>query len=169
MTRDLSYAPAPPHPSRCARWPRPIVCAPPTTPVNVSPTPLSLADLGAGAAARSRSARRRNSNSSCSLIAIGVGLEPRLVAGLLRGVRIGARGLLRRLGRALARRAASATGQEALLEYLTGPTGLVWVNGDPAVAAKVATVYVNEALSAGSMDSSSTVVPAAMQRVALEP
>lgn len=35
------------------------------------------------------------------------------------------------------------------------------------VAAKIATVYVNEALSAGSMDSSSTVVPAAMKRVAL--
>ena len=34
-------------------------------------------------------------------------------------------------------------------------------------AAKVATVYVNEALSAGSMDASSTVVPAAMKRVAL--
>lgn len=34
-------------------------------------------------------------------------------------------------------------------------------------AAKVATVYVNEALSAGSLDASSTVVPAAMQRVAL--
>lgn len=33
--------------------------------------------------------------------------------------------------------------------------------------AQVATVYVNEALSAGSLDSSSTVVPAAMQRVAL--
>ncbi len=34
-------------------------------------------------------------------------------------------------------------------------------------ADKVATVYVNEALSAGSLDSSSTVVPAAMDRVAL--
>jgi phosphoglycerate kinase len=32
---------------------------------------------------------------------------------------------------------------------------------------KVARVYVNEALSAGSLDSSSTVVPAAMERVAL--
>jgi large subunit ribosomal protein L10 len=37
----------------------------------------------------------------------------------------------------LARRAANATGQEALLDFLTGPTGLVWVSGDPAVAAKV--------------------------------
>lgn len=37
----------------------------------------------------------------------------------------------------LARRAANATGQDALLEFLIGPTGLVWVNGDPAVAAKV--------------------------------
>ncbi|REK11574.1 MAG: phosphoglycerate kinase [Planctomycetota bacterium] len=35
------------------------------------------------------------------------------------------------------------------------------------VAAKIATTYVNEALSAGSLDTSSTVVPAAMQRVAL--
>jgi phosphoglycerate kinase len=34
-------------------------------------------------------------------------------------------------------------------------------------AAKIATVYVNEALSAGSLDSSTTVVPAAMDRVAL--
>ena len=34
-------------------------------------------------------------------------------------------------------------------------------------AEKVATVYVNEALSAGSLDSSSTVVPAGMDRVAL--
>jgi phosphoglycerate kinase len=34
-------------------------------------------------------------------------------------------------------------------------------------ADKVASVYVNEALSAGSLDSSSTVIPAAMDRVAL--
>jgi phosphoglycerate kinase len=34
-------------------------------------------------------------------------------------------------------------------------------------AAKIATVYVNEALSAGSLDSSTTVVPAAMDRVAI--
>ncbi len=34
-------------------------------------------------------------------------------------------------------------------------------------AEKVATAYVNEALSAGSLDASSTVVPAAMRRVAL--
>jgi phosphoglycerate kinase len=34
-------------------------------------------------------------------------------------------------------------------------------------ASKVATVYVNEALSAGSLDSSTTIVPAAMDRVAL--
>ncbi|MEM9658591.1 MAG: phosphoglycerate kinase, partial [Planctomycetota bacterium] len=34
-------------------------------------------------------------------------------------------------------------------------------------AEKIATVYVNEALSAGSLDASSTVVPAAMDRVAL--
>lgn len=36
----------------------------------------------------------------------------------------------------LARRAAADTGREALLPYLDGPTGLVWVGGDPAVAAK---------------------------------
>ncbi|MBL9164187.1 MAG: phosphoglycerate kinase [Planctomycetaceae bacterium] len=35
------------------------------------------------------------------------------------------------------------------------------------LAAKVARVYVNEALSAGSLDASSTIVPAAMDRVAL--
>lgn len=35
------------------------------------------------------------------------------------------------------------------------------------LAEKVASVYVNEALSAGSLDASSVVVPAAMQRVAL--
>jgi len=35
------------------------------------------------------------------------------------------------------------------------------------VAAKIATVYVHEALSAGSLDSSSTVIPAAMDRVSL--
>src|SRR5262249_1289706 len=34
-------------------------------------------------------------------------------------------------------------------------------------ASKVATIYVNEALSAGSLDSSTTIVPAAMGRVAL--
>jgi 3-phosphoglycerate kinase len=34
-------------------------------------------------------------------------------------------------------------------------------------AEQIATVYVNEALSAGSLDSSSTVIPAAMDRVAL--
>lgn len=37
----------------------------------------------------------------------------------------------------LARRAANATGQEALLGFLSGPTGLVWVDGDAAGAAKV--------------------------------
>ncbi|MBX3413879.1 MAG: phosphoglycerate kinase [Pirellulales bacterium] len=35
------------------------------------------------------------------------------------------------------------------------------------VAAKIARVYVNEALSAGSLDTSTTIVPAAMDRVAL--
>ncbi len=36
----------------------------------------------------------------------------------------------------LSRRAADQTGRSALLPYLEGPTGLVWVNGDPAQAAK---------------------------------
>jgi phosphoglycerate kinase len=36
-----------------------------------------------------------------------------------------------------------------------------------SLAEKVASVYVNEALSAGSLDASSTIVPLAMQRVAL--
>lgn len=37
----------------------------------------------------------------------------------------------------LSRRAADQTGHSALLPYLTGPSGLVWVDGDPAAAAKV--------------------------------
>lgn len=37
----------------------------------------------------------------------------------------------------LARRAAQAAGREALVEHMVGPTGLAWVGGDPAVAAKV--------------------------------
>lgn len=44
----------------------------------------------------------------------------------------------------LARRAASDTGREALLPYLDGPTGLVWVGGDPAVAAKVLDAFASE-------------------------
>ena len=36
----------------------------------------------------------------------------------------------------LSRRAADQAGRSALLPYLQGPTGLVWVNGDPAQAAK---------------------------------
>ena len=44
----------------------------------------------------------------------------------------------------LARRAASETGREALLPYLDGPTGLVWVGGDPAVAAKALDQFASE-------------------------
>jgi large subunit ribosomal protein L10 len=44
----------------------------------------------------------------------------------------------------LARRAASATGRDALLPYLDGPTGLVWVGGDAAVAAKVLDTFASE-------------------------
>src|SRR4029079_13267569 len=36
-----------------------------------------------------------------------------------------------------------------------------------AIESKIASVYINEALSAGSLDASSTVVPLAMKRVAL--
>lgn len=44
----------------------------------------------------------------------------------------------------LARRAAAETGREALLPYLDGPTGLVWVGGDPAVAAKALDRFASE-------------------------
>ncbi|MCC6829836.1 MAG: 50S ribosomal protein L10 [Thermoleophilia bacterium] len=44
----------------------------------------------------------------------------------------------------LARRAANSTGREALLPYLTGPSGLVWVNGDPAVAAKALSQFASK-------------------------
>lgn len=37
----------------------------------------------------------------------------------------------------LARRAAEGTSRPGILPYLTGPTSLVWVAGDPAPAAKV--------------------------------
>lgn len=37
----------------------------------------------------------------------------------------------------LARRAASENGADELVQHLTGPTGLAWVAGDPALAAKV--------------------------------
>jgi large subunit ribosomal protein L10 len=44
----------------------------------------------------------------------------------------------------LARRAASATGRDALLAYLDGPTAIAWVGGDPAVAAKALNGYATE-------------------------
>ncbi len=44
----------------------------------------------------------------------------------------------------LARRAANETGREGLLPYLDGPTGLLWVNGDPAVAAKALDGFASE-------------------------
>lgn len=44
----------------------------------------------------------------------------------------------------LARRAAAQTGREALLPYLDGPTGIVWVAGDPAVAAKALNQFAGE-------------------------
>jgi large subunit ribosomal protein L10 len=44
----------------------------------------------------------------------------------------------------LARRAASDTGRDALLQYLEGPTGLAWVGGDPSVAAKALNQFAGE-------------------------
>jgi len=44
----------------------------------------------------------------------------------------------------LARRAADETGREGLLPYLDGPTGLVWVGGDPAVVAKALDAFAAE-------------------------
>lgn len=44
----------------------------------------------------------------------------------------------------LARRAAAETGREPLLQYLDGPTGLAWVGGDPAVAAKALSGFAAE-------------------------
>jgi large subunit ribosomal protein L10 len=44
----------------------------------------------------------------------------------------------------LARRAASETGREALLAHLEGPTGLAWVSGDPAAAAKALNGFASE-------------------------
>ena len=44
----------------------------------------------------------------------------------------------------LARRAASDSGHDALLPYLDGPTGLAWVGGDPAVAAKALNQFAGE-------------------------
>jgi len=44
----------------------------------------------------------------------------------------------------LARRAASDAGQEELVPLLTGPTALVWVDGDPALAAKALTGFAED-------------------------
>ena len=44
----------------------------------------------------------------------------------------------------LARRAASQAGREALLPYMDGPTGLTWVAGDPAAAAKALNGFAAE-------------------------
>jgi large subunit ribosomal protein L10 len=44
----------------------------------------------------------------------------------------------------LARRAADDSGRPGLLQYLEGPSGLVWVNGDPARAAKVLADFARE-------------------------
>jgi large subunit ribosomal protein L10 len=44
----------------------------------------------------------------------------------------------------LARRAASEGGRDALLPYLEGPTGLAWVGGDAAVAAKALAGFASE-------------------------
>ena len=44
----------------------------------------------------------------------------------------------------LARRAAEASEREEMLEHLTGPTGIVWITGDPARAAKTLTEFGKE-------------------------
>jgi len=44
----------------------------------------------------------------------------------------------------LSKRAADQVGRDALVPYLTGPTGLVWMNGDPAAAAKVLSEFAKE-------------------------
>jgi large subunit ribosomal protein L10 len=44
----------------------------------------------------------------------------------------------------LSRRAANESGREGLLPYLEGPTGLVWINGDPARAAKALNDFAKE-------------------------
>lgn len=44
----------------------------------------------------------------------------------------------------LTRRAVDESGHTALLPYLTGPTGLVWVAGDPAAAAKVLSDFAKQ-------------------------
>lgn len=44
----------------------------------------------------------------------------------------------------LSRRAANEAGREGLLPYLEGPTGLVWITGDPARAAKALNDFAKE-------------------------
>jgi large subunit ribosomal protein L10 len=44
----------------------------------------------------------------------------------------------------MARRAAAETGREGLIEHLVGPTGLAWVAGDPAQAAKVLDTFASQ-------------------------
>lgn len=44
----------------------------------------------------------------------------------------------------LARRAANDAGRDGLLEHLTGPSALVWVDGDPAAAAKTLAAFAKE-------------------------
>lgn len=44
----------------------------------------------------------------------------------------------------LSRRAANVSGREGLLPYLEGPTGLVWIKGDPARAAKALNDFAKE-------------------------
>jgi large subunit ribosomal protein L10 len=44
----------------------------------------------------------------------------------------------------LARRAAEASEREEMLQHLAGPTGIVWITGDPARAAKALTEFGKE-------------------------
>lgn len=72
----------------------------------------------------------------------------------------------------LARRAAETTGRDALRPYLDGPSGLVWVDGDPAVAAKALQQFSkkNEALQLkGGILDGADLSPEGLQRLASLP
>jgi large subunit ribosomal protein L10 len=73
----------------------------------------------------------------------------------------------------LARRAATEAGRDALLPLLDGPSGLVWVEGDPARAAKALADFIREhqdraAIKGGLLDGAS-LERADVQRLAALP
>jgi large subunit ribosomal protein L10 len=73
----------------------------------------------------------------------------------------------------LARRAANATGREDLLPFLDGPTGLAWVGGDAALAAKALQGYATETRDAfkikGGLLEGSPIAEEAVTRLARLP